>query len=67
MIAVAAAAGDNITLLILGLAISIPLVIFGGTLLMKLMERFPIIVTAGGALLGFVAGEMAVSDPALGD
>jgi len=67
VIAVAAAAGDSVTLLILGLAISIPLVIFGSTLLMKVMERFPIIVTAGGALLGFVAGEMAVSDPALRD
>jgi len=67
VIAVAAAAGDNVTLLILGLGISIPLVIFGSTLLMKVMERFPIIITAGGALLGFVAGEMAVSDPALHD
>ena len=45
----------------------IPLVIFGSTLLMKVMERFPIIITAGRALLGFVAGEMAVSDPALHD
>ena len=51
----------------MGLAISIPLVIFGSTLLMKIMERFPVIITAGGALLGFVAGEMAVSDPALRD
>ena len=67
VIAVAAAAGDSVMLLILGLAISIPLVIFGSTLLMKVMERFPIIVTAGGALLGWVAGEMAVSDPALAD
>ncbi|MBE0622501.1 MAG: TerC family protein [Burkholderiales bacterium] len=67
VIAVAAAAGDNIVLLVMGLAISIPLVIFGSTLLMKVMERFPIIITAGGALLGFVAGEMAVSDPALRD
>ncbi len=67
VIAVAAAAGDSVTLLILGLGISIPLVIFGSTLLMKVMERFPIIITAGGALLGFVAGEMAVSDPALHD
>ena len=67
VIAVAAAAGDSVVLLILGLGISIPLVIFGSTLLMRVMERFPIIVTAGGALLGFVAGEMAVSDPALSD
>ena len=67
VIAVAAAAGDSVTLLILGLGISIPLVIFGSTLLMKVMERFPVIITLGGALLGFVAGEMAVSDPALRD
>ena len=67
VIAVAAAAGDSVTLLVLGLGISIPLVIFGSTLLMKVMERFPIIITAGGALVGFVAGEMAVSDAALRD
>jgi YjbE family integral membrane protein len=67
VIAVAAAAGDSVTLLILGLAISIPLVIFGSTLLIKVMERFPIVITMGAALIGFVAGEMVVSDPALGD
>jgi YjbE family integral membrane protein len=65
VIAVAAAAGDSTTLLILGLAISIPLVIFGSTLLIKVMERFPIVITAGAALIGFVAGEMVVTDPAL--
>jgi predicted tellurium resistance membrane protein TerC len=54
-------------LLILGLAISIPLVIFGSTLLLHLMERWPIIITIGGGLLGFVAGEMLVTDPALKD
>ena len=67
VIAVAAAAKGDITLLILGLLISIPLVIFGSTLLMKFMERWPIIITIGGALLGWVAGEMAVSDPAVKD
>ena len=67
VIAVAAAAKGDITLLILGLLISIPLVIFGSTLLMKVMERWPIIITIGGALLGWVAGEMAVSDPAVKD
>jgi predicted tellurium resistance membrane protein TerC len=46
----------------LGLAISIPLVIFGATLLLKLMERWPIIITIGAGLLGFVAGEMAWED-----
>ena len=67
VIAVAAAAGGSLTLLILGLAISIPLVIFGSTLLLKLMERYPVIITIGGGLLGFVAGEMLVTDPALKD
>jgi YjbE family integral membrane protein len=65
VIAVAAAAGDSTTLLILGLAISIPLVIFGSTLLIKVMERFPVVVTVGAGLIGFVAGEMVVTDPAL--
>ena len=67
VIAVAAAAGDSVTLLILGLAISIPLVIFGSTLLIKVMERFPVVITVGAALIGFVAGEMVVTDPALRD
>ena len=62
VIAVAAAAKGNTPLLIIGLAISIPLVIFGATLLLKLMERFPIIITIGAGLLGFVAGEMAWED-----
>src|SRR2546425_11396902 len=65
VIAVAAAAGGSVLLLILGLAISIPLVIFGATLLLKLMERFPVIITIGGALIGWVAGEMLETDPAL--
>jgi len=58
-----AAAGNSYTLLVLGLAISIPLVVFGATLLVKAMERFPIIITLGAALLGFLAGEMFVTDP----
>ncbi|MEW6690951.1 MAG: TerC family protein, partial [Pseudomonadota bacterium] len=65
VIAVAAAAGGSLTLLILGLAISIPLVIFGATLLVHLMERYPVIITIGAALIGFVGGEMLVTDPAL--
>ncbi len=67
VIAVAAAAQGSMTLLILGLAISIPLVIFGSTLLLHLMERWPVIITIGGGLLGFVAGEMLVADPVLKD
>jgi len=65
VIAVAAAAGGSVVLLILGLAISIPLVIFGATMLIKLMERFPVIITIGAGLIGWVAGEMLVTDPAL--
>jgi YjbE family integral membrane protein len=65
VIAVAAAAQGSMTLLVLGLAISIPLVIFGSTVLLHLMERWPVIITIGGGLLGFVAGEMLVTDPAL--
>jgi len=63
VIAVAAAAKGSIVLLVLGLAISIPLVIFGATMLMKVMDRFPIIITIGAGLLGWVAGDMAASDP----
>jgi len=62
VIAVAAAAKGSFTLLILGLAISIPLVIFGSTLMIKLMERFPIIVVLGAALIGWVGGETIISD-----
>jgi YjbE family integral membrane protein len=63
VIGVAAAAGGSMTLLILGLAISIPLVVFGAKLLVTLMERFPVIITIGAALIGMVAGEMLVTDP----
>jgi YjbE family integral membrane protein len=62
VIAVAAAAKGSMVLLILGLAISIPLVIFGSTLMIRLMERFPIIVTLGAALIGWVGGETMISD-----
>jgi YjbE family integral membrane protein len=67
VIAVAAAAKGSMLLLILGLAISIPLVVFGATLMVKLMERFPIIITLGAALIGWVAGETIISDVVLHD
>jgi len=67
VIAVAAAARGSLTLLILGLAISIPIVIVGATMLMKVMDRFPIIITIGAALLGWVAGDMAATDPVVKD
>ena len=67
VIAVAAAAKGSTTLLVIGLAISIPLVIFGSTLMIKLMSRFPIIVTLGAALIGWVGGETMASDVSLKD
>ena len=67
VIAVAAAAQGSVVLLVLGLAISIPLVIFGSTLMIKLMERFPVIVLLGAALIGWVGGETIASDAALHD
>jgi YjbE family integral membrane protein len=63
VIAVAAAAKGNVALLVIGLAISIPLVVFASRLLLVLMEKYPVIITIGAALLGWVAGDMAVTDP----
>ena len=65
VLALAAAAKGNLPLLIIGLIVSIPLIVFGSTLLLKVMERFPIITTIGAALLGFLAGEMLLTDPAV--
>ncbi|SNS38897.1 integral membrane protein, YjbE family [Noviherbaspirillum humi] len=65
VLGVAAAAKGDITLLVLGLAISIPLIIFGSAIILKLMEKLPIIITLGAALLGYLAGEMLISDTAL--
>lgn len=67
VLAVAAAAKGNMTLLVIGLALSIPMVIFGATLLMKMMERYPVIITVGAAILGWVSGEMAVTDPSIAE
>ena len=66
-IAIAAAAKGDTTLIVLGLIISIPLIIFGATLIMLLLNRFPIIVIAGGGLLGWIAGEVLATDPAYAD
>lgn len=63
VLAVAAASNGHAGLLVIGLALSIPLVLFTSTLLMNLMDRFPVIVSIGAGLLGYVAGEMAVTDP----
>jgi len=65
VIGVAAAAKGSIPLLVIGLAISIPLIIFSSAIILKLMERFPVIITLGAGLLGWVAGEMGWEDPAI--
>ena len=70
VIAVAAAAQKGpeetrLLLLIIGLGLSIPLIIFGSTMLLKVMERFPIVITLGAGLLGLLAGGMFVEDPAI--
>lgn len=67
IVAVAGAAHGNIVLIILGLAISIPLIIWGSKLLMNLMNRFPVIVWLGAALLGYTGGIMITSDVTLSD
>ncbi|HQQ71416.1 MAG TPA: TerC family protein [Alicycliphilus sp.] len=71
VIAIAGAAQNagehSLLLVVLGLLISIPIIVWGSQLVIKLMERFPIIITGGGMLLGWIAGGMLVTDPALAD
>jgi YjbE family integral membrane protein len=57
--------GHQMPLVIFGLLVSIPIIVWGSQLVIKLMDRFPAIIVAGGMLLGWIAGTMAVSDPAL--
>jgi YjbE family integral membrane protein len=65
VIAIAGVAKGEWTLIILGLLISIPLIIAGAAIIMKVIDKLPIIVWAGAALLGYVAGEMLMSDVAI--
>lgn len=65
VVAVAGAASGDFLVIFIGLGISIPLIIWGSQLLMKLMNRFPIIVLLGAGLLGYTAGEMIVGDDAI--
>ncbi|HVO17521.1 MAG TPA: TerC family protein [Alphaproteobacteria bacterium] len=67
VVGIAAAAKGDVVLVALGLVISIPLIVYGSTLILKLLDRFPIIVAAGGALLGYIAGETMVTDIVLLD
>ena len=61
----AAGGSHQMPLVIFGLLVSIPIIIWGSQLVLKLMDRFPIIITVGAMLLGWIAGTMAVTDPAL--
>jgi YjbE family integral membrane protein len=63
VIAVAAAANGSVPLLILGLAISVPLIVAGAELIMALLAKLPVLVWAGAALLGWIAGEVIATDP----
>jgi len=65
VIAVAAAANGQLPLLILGLAVSIPIIIAGAALIMMVLDRFPILVWLGATLLGWIAGEVIATDPAV--
>jgi len=65
VIAIAAAAKGNMALLVIGLAISIPLIVAGAAVIMALLDRFPILVWAGAALLGWIVGEVIATDPVI--
>lgn len=65
VIAVAAAANGSVPLLVLGLAISVPLIVAGAALIMALLSKLPILVWAGAALLGWIAGDVIATDPAV--
>ncbi|NLH81756.1 MAG: TerC family protein [Phyllobacteriaceae bacterium] len=63
VVAIAAAAQGSVMLIAIGLALSIPLVIAGSTLVMRMLDRFPWLIWAGGGLLGWIAGELLASEP----
>ena len=65
VIAIAAAANGSVPLLIIGLAVSVPLIVMGAALIMMLLTRLPFLVWAGSALLGWIAGELIGTDPAV--
>lgn len=65
VVAIAAAAHNSVLLITLGLLISIPLIIFGSQLMLRVLARLPWLVILGGGLLGWIAGEIIVSDPAV--
>jgi YjbE family integral membrane protein len=67
VIAVAAAAKDSTALIVFGLVVSVPIIVWCSTFILKMMERYPVIIVLGGGLLGYIAGDMFVRDPVLKD
>lgn len=65
VIAVAAAANGSMMLVVFGILVSIPIVVWGSQLVLKLMDRYPVVITGGGALLGWIGGGMILTDPAV--
>jgi YjbE family integral membrane protein len=65
VVAVAGAAGDNMALIVFGVIVSVPIILWGSRLVLRLMDRFPVIITLGAALLGYIGGEMLVTDQAV--
>lgn len=62
VIAVAGAAKGDLTLVVFGIVVSIPIIVWGSKLVLRLMDRFPVVITGGAALLGWIAGNMIVGD-----
>lgn len=67
VIAIAGAAKDSVGLVIFGLVVSVPIIVWGSKLVLSLMDRFPIVIAGGAALLGWIAGDMVVGDVVLKD
>lgn len=65
VVAVAGAARDSVALIVFGILFSVPIIVWGSQLVLKLMDRFPMIITFGAALLGYIAGEMLMDDQAV--
>ncbi len=63
----AAGEGNEMVLVVFGLLVSIPIIVWGSQMVIKLMDRFPVIITLGGILLGWIAGTMAIGDPAIAE
>lgn len=66
VLAIAAVAGGELLLTVIGVSLSIPLIVWGSTMIMRLLDRFPVLVYLGAAILGYTAGEMILNDKVVG-